>query len=166
MLKSLLISRIRWSITRTAVGWWGGSDILTGTPLSQLQFLQFVFQVGNVSSAVADVGIDTCLDSRVAGRLSHVRGGIDKGLFTLDLAVDLGDGLVGVCHGRGRTTREGSREEERSWSYARWECGVDGKCNVMGRIGKRSVGSGGAFVDEEDESEHSIDSDGEKVDEG
>jgi hypothetical protein len=80
-----------------------------GRSLAKLQLLQFVFQVIDVSSPIADVAIDTCLDRGVVGGLAHVRRGIDKSLFSFDLAVDLGNGMVGVGHGGGG---RGAREEQ------------------------------------------------------
>lgn len=79
----------------------GRSTVIAGAVLADLKFSQLVLEIRNVSPAIFDVAVDTCLDGGIGGGLSHVSCGIDKGLFSFDLAKDLGDGLVGVGHGGG-----------------------------------------------------------------
>ncbi len=78
------------------MGRWGRCAIVTHSP--QLEFLQLLLEVADISPSIPDITVDSSLDRRVVGGLSHVTGGIDESLLPLDLLVDVRNRRVCVSH--------------------------------------------------------------------
>jgi hypothetical protein len=72
------------------------------THLARLDVAQGLLEVVDVSSGLADLGLDTRADGRVVGGLGHLAGGVDDGIFAVYFADKLLDGVVVVAaHGGG-----------------------------------------------------------------
>lgn len=64
--------------------------------------MQGLLEVVDVSSGLADLGLDTRADGRVVGGLGHLAGGVDDGIFAVYFPDKLLDGVVVVvAHGVG-----------------------------------------------------------------
>ena len=66
--------------------------------LPQLEFLQSLFEIADISSSITDIAVNSSLDRRIAGGLSHVICGIDESLLSFYLLVDVRNGVIGVRH--------------------------------------------------------------------
>ena len=72
------------------------------THLARLDIAQGLLEVVDVSSGLADLGLDTRADGRVVGGLGHLAGGVDDGIFAVYFPDKLLDGVVVVvAHGVG-----------------------------------------------------------------
>lgn len=96
------------------------------THLARLNVAQGLLEVVDVSSSLADLGLDTRADGRVVGGLGHLAGGVDDGIFAVYFPDKLLDGVVVVvAHGGGgvgaRDGAGGNRViEDPEWWL--WEC--------------------------------------------
>ena len=67
--------------------------------LTSLNVAQGLLEVVDVAGGFADLGVDARADSRVVGRLGHLAGSVDDGIFAVDFADELLDrGLIVVAH--------------------------------------------------------------------
>ena len=67
--------------------------------LTSLNIAQSLLEVVDVAGGFADLGVNARADSRVVGRLGHLSGSVDNGIFAVDFADELLDrGLVVVAH--------------------------------------------------------------------
>ena len=65
---------------------------------ADLQFTHAFFEVADILTAFANLGIETLLDGRVVGGLAHRVRSVDELLLPLDLMMDIADQLF-VVHG-------------------------------------------------------------------
>jgi hypothetical protein len=89
---------------------WHGSIAVSRTRNAQVSHLaglyiaQGLIEVVDVTSGLADLRVDARADGRVVGRLGHLAGSVDNGLFAVDFADELlHSSLIVVAHGGGCT---------------------------------------------------------------
>jgi hypothetical protein len=94
------------------------------THLARLNIAQGLLEVVDVSSGLADLGLDTRADSRVVGGLGHLAGGVDDGIFAVYFADKLLDGVVVVVtHGVGGVVaRDGAGRDRVVEGPGWWLC--------------------------------------------
>lgn len=84
---------------------------------THLQLAQLVLKELKVASAVAHLGVEAGADGLVVCLRTHGIGGVDEGLFALDLLVDI-LGCLFLIHGGGRRRDAFARDVEevrRKW---------------------------------------------------
>lgn len=91
--------------------------------LAGLNVAQGLLEVVDVAGGFADLRVDTRADGRVVGRLGHLAGSVDDGIFAVDFADELLDGgVIVVAHGGGWCGRSHGVAAGGRWVICRGGC--------------------------------------------
>ena len=99
--------------------------------LTGLNVAQGLLEVVDVAGGLADLRVNARADGRVVGRLGHLAGSVDNGIFAVDFADELLDGgLIVMAHGGGGSGRSHGVAGGGGWVV----CRADGRGRVWRTI--------------------------------
>ena len=100
---------------------WRGSTAYTQVShLTGLNVAQGLLEVVDVAGGFADLRVDTRAHGGVVGRLGHLAGSVDDGIFAVDFADELLDGgVIVVAHGEECCGRSHGVAEGGGWVICR-----------------------------------------------
>jgi hypothetical protein len=103
--------------------WRGSTAYAQVSHLAGLYVAQGLLEVVDVAGGFANLRVDTRADGGIVGRLGHLAGSINDGIFAVDFADELLDGgLIVVAHDGGCGGRSHEVAESGRWMICRVEC--------------------------------------------